>query len=476
MVRQYKIHTNLDGSDNQIIDLTSGKIRLYQPSDLGIVTNTNIWSSQGLGVFGDTAVSHPSMDFKLETFGSSLQENYQIMNKFVSEILAQKYVTIEYTSEIGTFYADVKLAKVSKTEGYGQNGTFSETISFDVINKWYTYEQLTFSKFKNADFSDKTKIHAPFFKNQENLNLLDGTRDFKSYGVGDNTPNQNAGEIYFTQNKKVADLFKAGDYITISYDIEFLNTDLYSSSDGTFTQIQMYGGGWTWLSQVKAKNIDGKFYTRDTFKSSVYVENPTHKVTVSRTIQLTQDFITANATVNRVQLLYNYIPVGADTNLTNLKIEPAKDFNSTATPWMPSEKEAKEMEGYTYTDNAYVYTTEDNIERFSKWKIEENVFSFVARLTPSNSDVKKYGVRFLDEQANEYTSIIFNIANKPDYIQLNTDVNDEYYQTVTQGIAVNMFSALDFQKFRTRIFRKGTMELVNLDTVEMNVKRKVDFV
>lgn len=159
MVRQYKIHTNLDGSDNQIIDLTDGKIRLYQPSDFGIVTNTNIWSSQGLGVFGDTAISHPSMDFRLETFGDSLQENYKLMNDFVSKILAQKYVTIEYTSEMGTFYADVKLAKVSKTEGYGQNGTFSETISFDVINKWYTFEQLTFSKFKNADFSDKTKIY-----------------------------------------------------------------------------------------------------------------------------------------------------------------------------------------------------------------------------------------------------------------------------------------------------------------------------
>lgn len=294
MVRQYKIHTNLDGNDNQVIDLTSGKIRLYQPSDLGIVTNTNIWSSQGLGVFGDTAISHPSMDFRLETFGDDLQENYQLMNEFVSKILAQKYVTLEYTSEQGTYYADVKLAKVSKTEGYGQSGTFSETISFDVINKWYTYEQLTFSKFKNADFSNKTKIY------------------------------------------------------------------------------------------------------------------------------------------------------------TNSR--------------------------YTYTDNTYLYTTEDNIDRFSKWKIEENVFSFVARLTPSDSDVKKYGVRFLDEQANEYTSIIFNTANKPDYIQLNTDVNDEYYQTVTNGIAVNMFSALDFQKFRTRVFKKGTMELVNLDSVEMNIKRKVDFV
>ena len=294
MVRQYKIHTNLDGSDNQIIDLTNGKIRLYQPSDLGIVTNTNIWSSQGLGVFGDTAISHPSMDFRFETFGDDLKENYNLMNDFVSKILAQKYVTVEYTSEMGTFYADVKLSSVTKTEGYGFNGTFSETISFDVINKWYVYEALTFTSFTEGELMETSKI--------------------------------------------------------------------YSNSR------------------------------------------------------------------------------------------------------------------YTYTNESYTYYSEDNAERFSKWLIDEGIFSFVARLTPSNSKETKYGLRFLDEQANEYTSIILNLNNKPDFIQLNSDVNDEYYQASTANTIVNMFSALDFQKFRTRVFKKGTMELVNLDSVEMNIKRKVDFV
>ena len=292
MVRQYKIHTNLDGSDNEIIDLTSGKIRLYQPSDLGIVTNTNIWSSQGLGVFGDTAISHPSMDFRLETFGDDLKENYNLMNEFVSKILAQKYVTLEYTTELGTYYADVKLAKVTKTEGYGFNGTFSETINFDVINKWYTYEQLKFTNFKNGEFNENTKIH-----------------------------------------------------------------------------------------------------------------------TASR-----------------------------------------------------------------YTYDAYVYSTEDNIERFSRWFIKEGIFSFVARMTPNNDEnSKSFGVRFLDENANEYTAVVFNMV-KPDVLQINTDVNDEYYQAITGNAVVNMFSALDFQRFRTRNFKKGTMELVNLSEIELNVKRRVDFV
>ena len=294
MVRHYKIHTNIDGSDNKILDMTSGKIRFYQPSDLGLTVNTNVWNSHGIGIFGDSTINHPSIEFSLETFGSTLEENYKIFNEFINLLLSQKYITLEYTTEIGSYFSDIKLSKISKKEGYGFNGTFSETISFDVVAMWYTYEQLKFTKFKNPEFNDRTKIY------------------------------------------------------------------------------------------------------------------------------------------------------------TNSR--------------------------YTYTDSAYVYTTEDNIERFSKWLIEENIFSFVARIIPSNSTEKKFGVRFLDENANEYTSIIFNMANKPDYIQLNTDANDEYYQSVTNGVAVNMFSALDFQKFRTRIFKKGTMELVNLESIEINVKRKVDFV
>lgn len=292
MVRQYKIHTNLDGSDNQVIDLTDGKIRLYQPSDLGISANTNVWSSHGIGVFGDSTINHPSLEFQLETFGDSLEENYRIFNEFINLVLAQKYVTLEYTTELGTYYSDIKLSKVSKREGYGFNGTFSEAISFDSIATWYTYEQLKFTNFQNGEFNENTKIH-----------------------------------------------------------------------------------------------------------------------TASR-----------------------------------------------------------------YTYDAYVYSTEDNIERFSRWFIKEGIFSFVARMTPNNDEnAKSFGVRFLDENANEYTAVVFNMV-KPDVLQINTDVNDEYYQAILGNAVVNMFSALDFQRFRTRNFKKGTMELVNLSEIELNVKRKVDFV
>ena len=184
-----------------------------------------------------------------------------------------------------------------------------------------------------------------------NLNLLYGTKDFKPIAVGNNTPNQNAGLINFTQYKKISDLFKAGDNITISYDIEFSNTELYNDSENTFSSIQLFGGNWEKLSEVKVKYVDGKFYTKDSYKSSSYVENPAHKLTVSRTMQLTQDFINANETVESLQLLYNNVPVGATVKVTDLKLERG----STATPWMPSFSEVVKSDypSYigTYTDN-----------------------------------------------------------------------------------------------------------------------------
>ena len=160
MVRQYKIHTNLDGTDDKVLDVTNGKVRFYQPSNLGLQSTNNIWQSNGIGVMGTRSINQPQIEFKLETFGESLSENYQLMKDFVNDILSKKFVTLEYQTEIFQVYADLALADVTKTEGYGKNGTFSEKITFDVITKWYTYENLTFDKIQNGKvIAGKSKIY-----------------------------------------------------------------------------------------------------------------------------------------------------------------------------------------------------------------------------------------------------------------------------------------------------------------------------
>ena len=160
MVRQYKIHTNLDGTDDKVWDVTNGKVRFYQPSNLGLQSTNNIWQSNGVGVMGTRSITQPQIEFKLETFGESLEENYQLMKDLVNDILSKKFVTLEYQTEIFQVYADLSLAEVTKTEGYGKNGTFSEKITFDIITKWYTYENLTFEKIQNGKvIAGKSKIY-----------------------------------------------------------------------------------------------------------------------------------------------------------------------------------------------------------------------------------------------------------------------------------------------------------------------------
>ena len=160
MVRQYKIHTNLDGTGDKVWDVTNGKVRFYQPSNLGLQSTNNIWQSNGIGVMGTRSITQPQIEFKLETFGESLEENYQLMKDFVNDILSKEFVTLEYQTEIFQVYADLALADVTKTEGYGKNGTFSEKITFDVITKWYTYENLTFDKIQNGKvIAGKSKIY-----------------------------------------------------------------------------------------------------------------------------------------------------------------------------------------------------------------------------------------------------------------------------------------------------------------------------
>ena len=298
MVRQYKIHTNLDGTDDKVWDVTNGKVRFYQPSNLGLQSTNNIWQSNGVGVMGTRSITQPQIEFKLETFGESLEENYQLMKDFINDILNQKFVTLEYQTEIFQVYADLAFAEVTKTEGYGKNGTFSEKITFDIITKWYTYENLTFYKIQNGKvIAGKSKI---------------------------------------------------------------------------------YGG----IAPGNYKYIKGTSYT---------------------------------------------------------------------------------------------YYGESNIDRLSRWDIKDEIFSFMGILYPQLPKTPT-GVRFLDDIGNEYTAIVFKTEQVQNYILINTDVNDEIYQGWNGTTSLNLFPVMDFERYRTRIIKKGQMELINLTKAEFKIKRKADFV
>lgn len=460
MVRQYKIHTNLDGTDDKVWDVTNGKVRFYQPSNLGLQSTNNIWQSNGIGVMGTRSITQPQIEFKLETFGESLEENYQLMKDFINDILNQKFVTLEYQTEIFQVYADLALADVTKTEGYGKNGTFSEKITFDIITKWYTYENLTFKKIQNGKvIAGKSKIYGGY--------------------KGSETALQNYNRLKANPS---------------------LNLPNLNLLDGTSKQIVQAN---SWFMQVADIKYDKSL--SESLCASVMINNADHASDLLRgaagiVIQTFDKSIKVLATVYGNEVSYNAdgrsqchvtiddntasVKVFIITNNMNqnafysqLKLEPG----STATLHMSSASEVttadiSEYFGYNYIQNqAYTYYGETNIERLSRWDIKDEIFSVVARLDPTQT-YGECGIKFLDELGNEYTAILFNQETTQDYILINTDVNDEFYQGWTGTVMINLFPVIDFERYRTRIIEKGQMQLVNLKSAEFKIKRKVDFI
>ena len=468
MVRQYKIHTNLDGTDDKVWDVTNGKVRFYQPSNLGLQSTNNIWQSNGIGVMGTRSITQPQIEFKLETFGESLEENYRLMKDFINDILNQKFVTLEYQTEIFQVYADLALADVTKTEGYGKNGTFSEKITFDIITKWYTYENLTFDKIQNGKvIAGKSKIYGGYkgsetalqnynrlksnhSLNLPNLNLLDGTKDFSGdWWLSDRSENDGTykgltvkkGEgpgitKQFIAPKDGVYTFSA--YVKGSGDSADIHrhVTLNSVSDKA-VPIKPMGNNFDWLRdsfQVTLKEGD-KIYAQYNVEGSGVLRNAGHKW----------------------------------------------EEGSFATPYIQSANEVttadiSEYFGYYYIENqAYTYYGESNIDRLSRWDIKDEIFSFMGILYPQLPKTPA-GVRFLDDIGNEYTAIVFKTEQVQDYILINTDVNDETYQGWKGTTALNLFPVMDFERYRTRIIKKGQMELINLSKAEFKIKRKADFV
>ena len=468
MVRQYKIHTNLDGTDDKVWDVTNGKVRFYQPSNLGLQSTNNIWQSNGVGVMGTRSIIQPQIEFKLETFGESLEENYQLMKDFVNDVLNQKFVTLEYQTEIFQVYADLALADVTKTEGYGKNGAFSEKITFDIITKWYTYENLTFDMIQNGKvLSGKSKIYGGYkgsetalqnynrlksnhSLNLPNLNLLDGTKDFSGdWWLSDRS--ENDGTYKGLTVKK-----GEGPGITKQF---------IAPKDGVYTfsaYVKGSGDSADIRRHVTLNNVSGEVIPIKPMDNNFDWLKDSFQVTLKEG--------------DKIYAQYNVYGSGAVWTAGHKWEE-----ESFATPYMQSANEVttadiSEYFGYNYIENqAYTYYGETNIERLSRWDIKDEIFSFMGVLYPQLPKTPT-GVRFLDDIGNEYTAIVFKTEQAQNYILINTDVNDEIYQGWNGTTSLNLFPVMDFERYRTRIIEHGQMELINLSKAEFKIKRKADFV
>lgn len=473
---------------NKTWDVTNGKLRFYEPSNLGINVTNNMWSTDGIGVLGSRAVSQPNIEFKLETFGLTLKENYEMFTEFVNDLLGVPYVTLEYQTESFQVFADIALVNVTKTEGYGQHGQFSETIEFEMVTKWYTFENLTFKTLQNGEIIDgvskvyggvKSKMKLPNFNLVNHTKMLVDTSDTLLYGG------------------------KGGSTATMTHEHVSI-PGLPSVKDGVrVTQTSQGQSGWSSQRGNSFGVVPGADYTVsayirnngiETLSIGMYLGVATELsggsikfLPIFQNVNPSEKFALVTQTIT-IPEGYNYAwcyiytagtTVIADWSFAGFKVEKGE-----RTPYLPTESEMTALDyapyaGYRYIENqAYTYYGETDIGRLSRWDIDSPFFSFIARLTPVKGlpNNQEYGLQFLNMNGNQYSAILFTFETAPDQIEINTDVNDEYYLSVLGTNTVNAFPELDFQAYRTRIFTEGQMVMKNLSNVEIRVKRKVDFI
>lgn len=477
---------------NKTWDVTNGKLRFYEPTNLGIEVGNNLWGTGGIGVLGARAINQPQMEFKLETFGGNLQENYTLLNNFVNDLLSVKYVTLEYQTEWFQVFADIALNEVTKTEGYGQNGTFSEKIVFDIVTKWYTFENLELKTIENGEIIDGiSKVYGgqrsanqlPNFNMEQHTRELIGTNNQLTWGqLGNRT------KTISRENVQIEGLI--GSTVGVHFTQETKGQAGWRGPTGT-TGSYSVTAGQKYTISAYFKNNSGQDLNIDLqlgLSANSDQSSPTYlKNTV--VIPANSEWVRKTATIiipSGINWAWSYVytsssTVTSDWSLAGLKVEQSQ----TASSWLPTQSEMTSLDyapyaGYRYIQNqAYTYYGETHIERLARWDIKEPFFSFIAKLTPSpevTAPNQDYGLQFLDVNGNEYSAIVFNFENRPDLIAINTDVNDEWYQATTGDTVINAFPALSFSRYRTRIFQKGQMTMKNLSSVEIKVKRKVDFV
>lgn len=454
---------------NKTWDVTNGLVRFYEPSNLGIEVANNMWGADGIGILGARSIGQPNITFKLETFGTNLKQNYDLITEFVQDLLSVKYVTLEYQTESFQVFADVALSNVTKTEGYGHCGQFSETIEFEIVTKWYTFENLSLKTLQNGEIIEgKSKIYGgqysqPNTNLQPETSLLSGMGTWSSYptaGLWEVLPPQDgisAGIMHSkpaTQNNQQSYIIPhnipvtAGETYTVSFDYKDLNW----SSQITIAQIRIIAtnNGLAALESFSIRPTEG---TPDwQRKSFTFTANESGFLAF---------FYYCSDTTGNYEGFYR-----------RLKVEKG----NKSTQWLPSEIG---LAGYRYIANeAYTYYGETDIGRLSRWDIDKPFFSFIARLKPAKGVApnQEYGLQFLNTNGNQYSAILFTLETAPDEILINTDVNDEYYLSSTDGTTINAFPTLDFQSYRTRIFQEGQMVMKNISEVEIKVKRKVDFI
>ncbi|KGO20675.1 hypothetical protein Q757_09930, partial [Oenococcus alcoholitolerans] len=129
----------LTNAHGETVDLNTDSLREYTPTGLGLAFSNQYSAYESYFIPTKQVLNQGIMQANIQ-FGDISSQSYQTFSQF-AEFLSYQPLTLEYTTDAGTWYRDAQLQGMTKTEIGGSTvGAFdklNEQFTIEFINNWY---------------------------------------------------------------------------------------------------------------------------------------------------------------------------------------------------------------------------------------------------------------------------------------------------------------------------------------------------
>ncbi|WP_439424823.1 phage distal tail protein domain-containing protein [Oenococcus alcoholitolerans] len=468
----------LTNAHGETVDLNTDSLREYTPTGLGLAFSNQYSAYESYFIPTKQVLNQGIMQANIQ-FGDISSQSYQTFSQF-AEFLSYQPLTLEYTTDAGTWYRDAQLQGMTKTEIGGSTvGAFdklNEQFTIEFINNWYNNKTAEYKSYdpdpnlgtygkiyslnKPSTNPDRTINSVLIHDNQDGTNQLSTKISAPSSIVV--VGNRN-GNVYNKSNLGYANLI---------LDSEMLNglqpsSQLGWNAGGDSNTSIISGAGHNGKNALQIKktstspsvavsgNFDVKlgstYYWSVWYKVTSALSQPANVYIEGRggtvghdTGSEKEDFVQTNtSTGNWIQIKGSYIPTSSSTNFLRLRFENL----GTGTILF--------SEPMTNTGNQLNDYISDTVDP-TKWSISipsgdsytmtinSNSFTFNALVTPDQyGRLANYVYIESTKNANEKSMLLVNDSNyfgmqkgSPCLIEIDGPVTNPSWSIVQNGIII----------------------------------------
>lgn len=357
----------LSNARGEVVGINNYDLTSFTPTGLGIEFNNTYMQYDSYFKLSKTNINQGKFSVNI-MFGDIESESYLTFSDFATFLSYQPLMMI-YTTDIGTWYRDARLTKLTKTEIGGATvfatDKLNESFSIEFINPWYKNKT---GYYKTYDSDSGLAIYSKGFFNE----IGNANRNIVLLSSGEGANDTSRPKIVGALNSPLNSIIKYNpNNITLTF------SEIDSASWGYYLAKQ-----WTKLADTNL-NFDNTYTisvdVMGTVPSAFFTITGTKsapvKINASTWTRISYTFKFPNLSGDNMSQLYIILNAGngIDTNSTGFKSGQYLSFKhlkleegSEATDWITAPEDGTTDKNMLYTYGYMgVHLTNDNNQPFA---------------------------------------------------------------------------------------------------------------